>query len=216
MFKRQIFEVLDKVVYLILTIVGAYFIIQGEVVPRYVQRRTNFYQYEEDISELPTITTFMDPIDIDSSLVQLGRDFNISFQGVTSTEMTNLTIGINWMENDVQVEMEQLAGANIFLIRPIKSPMSGSLTDKILTLTYTFKHGMETKFSPEHVILLLATENNSVQYGFDKYKDGNIIAVISKLGRRNDISIKPEKYLFLQELKECRNKPFNELLFERV
>ena len=151
MFKRQIFEVLDKVVYLILTIVGAYFIIQGEVVPRYVQRRTNFYQYEEDISELPTNTTFMDPIDIDSSLVQLGRDFNISLQGVTSTEMTNLTIGINWMENDVQVEMQQLAGANIFLIRPIKSPISGSLTDKILTFTYTFKHGMETKFSPEHV-----------------------------------------------------------------
>ena len=37
--------------------------------------------------------------------------------------------------------MEQLAGANIFLIRQIKSPISGSLTDKILTLTYTFKHG---------------------------------------------------------------------------
>ena len=39
--------------------VGIYFIYQGDVVQRYLLRRTDFTVYEEDITELPTVVTYL-------------------------------------------------------------------------------------------------------------------------------------------------------------
>ena len=48
---------IEKVIYLSLLGLGIYFIDQGDVIQRYRIKRTNFAEYSEPASELPTIIT---------------------------------------------------------------------------------------------------------------------------------------------------------------
>ena len=54
----NLFWVLQKVVYLALLSLGCYFIYQGQVVQRFIIQRTDFSEYSETVSELPTLLTF--------------------------------------------------------------------------------------------------------------------------------------------------------------
>ena len=68
------FILLDWSVYLGLLIIGIYFIHEAEVLQRYQLRRTNYAEYEEPISELPTIVAYFEP-----DYLKYGKDFNISY-----------------------------------------------------------------------------------------------------------------------------------------
>ena len=86
---------LERLFYSILLGVGCYLIYEGDVVQKYLRRRTNFAIHEEDISELPTIVTYIYPY---SDTFQLGRDFNIQFKAgllAVPLEGLNLTMGKN-------------------------------------------------------------------------------------------------------------------------
>ena len=76
--------------------IGIYFIYEGEVIQRYLAGRTDFYQYNEGITEFPTILTiFQSP----PTNLSMGKDFNVS---LSLTDMlanpTVLTIGKNHIQ----------------------------------------------------------------------------------------------------------------------
>ena len=52
---------LESIVYFLLLGMGIYFIYDGGLVQKFQLGRTNFALYEEPVSELPTIVTFMKP-----------------------------------------------------------------------------------------------------------------------------------------------------------
>ena len=72
-----VLKVAHAVVYLILLGVGIYFIEQGDIVEKFSERKTNFAEtLGGQITELPTIVTFIEPLHGD---LKLGVDFNISY-----------------------------------------------------------------------------------------------------------------------------------------
>ena len=73
----RLFEVIDKLAYGILAIVGCYFIYKDGVLQRFSERKTFFAEYDEPVTELPSLLTYIDsPIRRD---LKYGRDFNLSF-----------------------------------------------------------------------------------------------------------------------------------------
>ena len=73
----DILKLVGRGTYLILLILGIYFIYQGEVIPKYELKRTSFTEYIENATELPTILTQV--IYRDNSSWTYGKDFNISY-----------------------------------------------------------------------------------------------------------------------------------------
>ena len=68
---------LDKVFYVALTILGLYFIAEGQVMTKFLSEKTNFAEYDESVQELPTFTSHVLGHKINMSY---GEDFNISFE----------------------------------------------------------------------------------------------------------------------------------------
>ena len=56
----HVFQVVDAMAYFALSVLGFYFIFQGDVLEKFASKRTNFAQYEEEVTELPTILTYID------------------------------------------------------------------------------------------------------------------------------------------------------------
>ena len=112
-------EILDNIVCVILFSIGIYLIYLGDVVQMYQRRRTNFAEYEEEVSELPVILTY---IQFSRSLVYLkyGEDFNISYVAYayrSELEAKNMTPGENEVAGsqlkvnfDVQTEFTDYLG----------------------------------------------------------------------------------------------------------
>ena len=77
---------LERLFYSILLGVGCYLIYEGDVVQKYLRRRTNFAVHEEDMTELPTIVTYIYPYSND---FKIGRDFEIQFKaGILAIPLT--------------------------------------------------------------------------------------------------------------------------------
>ena len=112
MLTKLLVQRVEKFAYFILLCTGAYFIYQGDVLERFIEGKTNFYQYAEGVKELPSITTWVDPMLLDTSNIKLGRDFNISLGTASKTMETNLSIGINHIGDYVSVELEQTNNGN--------------------------------------------------------------------------------------------------------
>ena len=200
------------------------FIWQGEVIQRYLQKKTNFYQYDEDIQELPSIMMWLDPMLLDTNVIKLERDFNISFGASGVAEETNLSLGINHIrDSSFIVKLEQTnngINSNAFKLTPLNFSMP--LSSHSLVLTYHFGDFIQNQSSADdHNVLsgaaiILATENNSVQISPDLPKDGEITLVKSALGMASYVFTKPQKHIFLQGQGGCRNQPFNEIIMEKL
>ena len=92
-----------KVVYLSLFCVGILFIYRGDIVQRFKTGRTNFAQYSENMTEMPTVVTGLlyTPLD-----VTVGKDFNISTNLYDDSE-DDLTFGQNRVKgNTIEVNIE--------------------------------------------------------------------------------------------------------------
>ena len=57
---RIILKVMERVIYFTLLFVGCYFIHKGSVIERFVEERTNFAEFDEQIRELPSILTYIE------------------------------------------------------------------------------------------------------------------------------------------------------------
>ena len=101
--------VLQNAVYIALLTLGCYFIYQGKVIQRYLIQRTDFSEYSEAMSELPTLTTFILPFET----LTFGKDFNVSFYPKGSSIKRNLFIGTNNISNTLQADFEQIYGVSL-------------------------------------------------------------------------------------------------------
>ena len=76
-YTQRLFQVFDNMAYVILSIVGCYFIYKGEVLQRFGARKTFFAEYNEPVTDLPSLLTYIDgPIRQD---LEYGKDFNLSY-----------------------------------------------------------------------------------------------------------------------------------------
>ena len=155
---RFIIAALNKTVYIALLILGCYFIYQGQVVERFVDEKCDFSDYPEDVSELPTLQTFISPY---NDVLMYGHDFNISY-GVFGLQSHNLTLGINTIVPDVlQVHFEQLYGLNVFKISPLNFSTDISKYYLWYNLSYIFSSNLKLNDNTQ-VVTIISSENNSV------------------------------------------------------
>ena len=95
---KPLLKILDFLIYAGFSFLGCYFIIEGDVVEKYQSKRTNFAEYLEKVTELPSITTY---IHSSYEAFQYGLDFNISYSAIIQyhnglydhSERENLTFG---------------------------------------------------------------------------------------------------------------------------
>ena len=71
------FYIFKNVKYVAFLSLGIYFINMANILEKYQRERTNFAEFEETVTELPTIVTYPVP---QNSGMKNGVDFNISFQ----------------------------------------------------------------------------------------------------------------------------------------
>ena len=208
----KVIQILDVFFYLVLLGVGIYFIDQGKVFEKYVTKRTDFYQFNEPVSEFPTINTNIFPFN--TSTYILGKDFNIAF-GIHGMVATNLTIGVNSIDTHLKVEVDQLygfAGMNAFTISPLN--FSNEMTNQFYYLTYHFIN-VELKKLVTRVGINLVTQNNSFHVS-GTFRDGDDTELTSKLGDLMILFFSPTKYIYDSDLEECRTRPYNELVLTKV
>ena len=127
--KVCLLNALDRLVYFTLVFVGIFFIYQGEVVPKFSWKRTNFAErLGGTISELPTIVTYLYPFE----KLKLGEDFNISFSilkdeyyKLWNTRSVILFEGNNTIDEETQfsVDFERLDthAGSVFRISHVRS-----------------------------------------------------------------------------------------------
>ena len=129
---------LESIVYFFMLGIGIYFIYDGGLVQQYQLGRTSFALYEEPISELPTIVTFIKPW---NESFTFEKDFNISiyfkksqYETNQSTPWSRLTYGQNMIDTNVTLDMQHFYDGlsaqdyrpNFFKIKPIEFPAGKS------------------------------------------------------------------------------------------
>ena len=77
--RKSVYEILDTVLYVVLMILGCYFIYKGGVWERFQQKRSDFAEYDEPVSELPTMVTNIRYLNGVQQLAKLGKDYWITF-----------------------------------------------------------------------------------------------------------------------------------------
>ena len=201
---HQIFQVIDKLVYLVLLLVGVYFVYQGDAVNKFFKKRTNFAEYHEPITELPTIITHIDSLE--RGQFKYGKDFNISFEHKETRIPANLTFGENEVNGSpLKVDFEAIDDGYKFKITPINYQPG-------MPYTHVMKYIFENSSGVSKVKMRPSAESNAVSL------DGRITDATFRLalGESKFVTIFPKKIILLEHLKQCREKPFNEAWFEKI
>ena len=133
----RLFEAFDKLAYGILSIVGCYFIYKGGVLQRFNERKTFFVEYDEPVTELPSLLTYIDsPIRRD---LKYRIDFNLSF-GYGAKPCIPLNLGKNFIDtysNPLEIDLEALWDGTVFRITPQNLPTDEKALEGQV-LEYTF------------------------------------------------------------------------------
>ena len=90
-----IFQAIDRLVSLALMILGIYFIYKGDVINRFQLKRTNFAEFTEEISEIPTITTWIEYSN--GPFLKYWSDFYMQFYNWENNTSIDLEIGKNYI-----------------------------------------------------------------------------------------------------------------------
>ena len=75
----DLFKIVKCMIYISLTVLGYYFITEGEVLQRYRDRKTNFAEYSEPISELPAIVTWIEDSEHRQTDLKLHRHYKLIY-----------------------------------------------------------------------------------------------------------------------------------------
>ena len=224
--------IVHYVVYLALLYLGIYFINASNIIQKFKQHRTNFAEYGEEISELPSIVAFTEYSRPDNAL-EYGKDFNLTYQSIESWEKelvgTNLTKGFNFLDNGLEIEVLDLLAPLVnnnrtsvftyyhnFKITPYGFVPGASL-GYILTFVFESTSGFEDVLSKTGMVL--TTENNTWCNTGQGYMDGDITIGTRQFGRTgemNYLEIAPEKYVYRSIHGDCRDRPYNQIAAEKI
>ena len=233
LFNVQVKNGLLTSVYLALLSLGVYLIYAGDIIQKYQQKLTNFAEYGEEVSQLPTILAYIEYNHPELTL-EFGKDFNLTYQSIDSWEKQldghNLTRGFNKLENGLQIEVLDL----------LNNKQSGSASDgraSVLSTYHNFKitpisffPGMKLGYALifdfgstsgfEELVsqtgLTLTSEDNAWCNTGSDYMDGGVVRQFGKPGEINFVEIAAEKYKYLQDQKKCRIRPFNKIVAEKI
>ena len=187
--------VVEKLVYHILLGVGIFFIYQGDVITRYWLKRTNFAEFSEPLTELPTIVAYPNPPE---STLSLEKDFDISLEmfKAKKSQSYQLHKGRNVVgDGQIIFNLEKLYDAHTVRITPIGANINFKLT---YGLTFKFKHSNYSKDQLVDVGLRFSTENNSITWAVkgEKDFDGDGDNYNVKLGQQLLVTFQQEKIKF--------------------
>ena len=95
--KKRLFQALNGWIYIVFSVLGFYFIYAGDIFQKFNAKRSNFAEYDETVTEFPTIVTYVKTHA--NRFQKYGKDFNISLTIVSNKTYSdhNLTIGGNQM-----------------------------------------------------------------------------------------------------------------------
>ena len=215
--KAQIVTLLlDRTVYTLMLILGIYFIYQGDVVQRYQLGRTNFAVYEEPMSELPTIITY-----ISDSNITFGKHYKIYFhQGFEeSAEMTLLAIGRNEMANSSsKLFVENLyEGSSAERVFPNLLKITPTNHDNKVAPDFQLQINFEEhKMMNDSLVKVgLRTKNSTVKC-LQKYNDGAAHRTYLSIGMLTTLTVWVQKKIYLPSSRRCRNRSYIDILNENT
>ena len=165
---KMVPEVLDKLFYISLLGLAIYFLYVGDVIQRFQAQRITFAVYEESMTELPTISTYISKI---PSHFSMGVDFNLTLERKIIRPFINymndngLKVGFEHVMPRLLVNEEQ---NNLQFFRiTIRALNFSSGMPTYFILNYTF----ESPLPASEIIIYATSENNS--FGcLQNYYDG--------------------------------------------
>ena len=217
--EEKMIKGLEWIVHLFLFGLGIFFIIQGNVVQRFLKKRTDFSQYNEDIVERPTIVTFIDPI---PTKMKYGKDYHIEYQVLGSSKGKDgmiLSKGeneINTKKGKIVIDVEELYEGNVFKITPYQHRMDSNYHDMKYVFHNTTYFDNDTLKAT--IVFQLSTENGSVSIAEHQpiyMNDGDPRIINLKLGEGALLKAYVEKTIYIDDTEECRREPFNDILFSK-
>ena len=105
-FKKHIAQLMDKLLYFAFLFLGIYFIFLGDVVQKYLSAKTSYAEYTEEMTELPTIVTYLDSCNLGKHT--FGEDYKIYYGVLGSVTSFNLTLGENIIDSTFNLVLEHL------------------------------------------------------------------------------------------------------------
>ena len=210
-----IFKSIDKVTSLALMILGIYLIYKGEVLNRFHLKRTNFAEFTEEVTEIPTVTTWIEYSN--GPFLKYWSDFYIQFYNWENNTSIDLEIGKNQISGStLRVYVEEFFDYDhsfqTFRITPLNF-LPG------MPFRFTLKYKFETQFganisSVSIIAVALSTQNNSYCGDGATFYDGELKDVRASLGQKKYMQVRPEKIIYSQENEKCRSKPYHDTLLE--
>ena len=207
---KNILEVIDWLVYLILLCLGIYFIYQGHVWDRFILKRTDFSEFGENVTELPTVISML-LTKLSNQSVKLGEDFNISYEAyhggngnglISKLEKGENSLDVGFTER-LKIDLELPLTSKIIKITPNNFKAGMAMDYK---LTFTFRRDLD--FQSIEVQTFLASENNSLPLHLVTStlpNDGDIETLKIALGESLRYKFTPKKRIYVEILLQLPN-----------
>ena len=212
-------QIVGKLKYIVFLLLGIYFIIVGEIIPKFEMKRTTFAENREPISELPTIMSYVKHHE--KKKLAYGKDLTLTYAiAKAGSQQSPLALGKNVLNGSLVLQLEKLYLTPFdsgFKIRPLNFPSKVDLDFQLIwNLILNDTSDDQSKVM---ITMSLSTENNSIpcishnlRCDSGGYKDGNVNVIVAKPSQTGYYAIYPEKYIYLQETNNCRTHPYNELI----
>ena len=185
---------------------------------KYKLKRTSFSEFNEPLTELPTIMTSI--VYKDNRTWIYGQDFSIAF-GMGAVQ--NLTQGRNnpfgspdvFLENIFARAYHEGNTQNTFRIKPLNHHMREN--SPTIRLLWTLNSSPDILSKVASISAKLTAENNSIPCINSNFQchqmffDGDTKDLVIRPSQMGYTNVYPVKYTYLPEFGvKCRNKPFNE------
>ena len=212
-------HVSQRLVYLVLLCLAIYLIYIGDIVQKFCRKRSNFAEYSEEISELPVVHLFLE-YRTPSDILNYGKDFLVTYQG--NDFVKNLTMGENIVEGvqmDLEERFERSDNTTIYFTYQSLFLRPGGFKSKLLlpyNLMLTFGESGSFGKLVSRAGITLTTSNNTYCGEGISHLDGDYRDVFTKMGELNHVSIRPEKYIYLQEIETCRKQHYQKIIYEQI
>ena len=152
-----VFKGIEKALYFSLIFLGIYYIYMGNVLKRFRAKKTNFAEYSESITELPTMLAWIEYSE-NSTGLEIGVDVNITWN------YYSLELGQTVLYNGLKLELEDLERIDIsdpsmYRISPLNFP-TGMPKDFKYWFSFTFSQNDSTVSKAG---ISFTTKNNSAE-----------------------------------------------------